>query len=150
MSRSRQRVDALRQICGLRDVAAKLAGAVHVAAANGVKLAAQRKVAKEDSLRETVSGWEQTVAATRFDPQSALFWGHAINNAVSEVQGADGDLARCNESAAQAERKMARCVAEQQCADSLLVKSVRKHQAAIEDRSMAELADRFTRAAVGL
>jgi hypothetical protein len=145
MSRSRQRVEALRQISGIRAVSAKLAEAKCVAANRDVLAAQDKQQLKQEHLRDAVSGWEGTMVSPRFDPESTIFWGHAINIAASEADLAASEAAQCGAILKHAERHMAGAIANKKCADTLLSKAQKKHFNDSENRHLAEQADQITR-----
>jgi hypothetical protein len=145
MSRSRRRVETLASIAGIRAVAARLAEAKCVAADRDVVAAKDKQQQRQDHLQRTVSGWEGAIAASTFDPASNAFWGHAINKAVTEVEAAGDNVAQKNGVLNEARSQLSVVIANQRCADSLLSKARNKRFSEIEDRHLAEQADRITR-----
>lgn len=145
MSRSRRRVESLASIAGIRTIAARLAEAKCVAADRDVVAAKDKQLQQQHHLHLTVGGWEGAIAASKFDPASNAFWGHAINMAVSEVETARNHVAQKNGVLNEARSQLSAMIANERCADLLLSKARKKRLSEIEDRHLAEQADRITR-----
>jgi hypothetical protein len=149
MSRSRRRVETLASISGIRAIAARLAEAKCVAANRDVVAAKDKQQQQQDHLHLTVSGWEGAIAASTFDPASNAFWGHAINKAVAEVEAAADNVAQKDGVLNEARSQLSVKIANERCAGSLLSKARKKRFSEIEDRHLAEQADRITRQEMG-
>jgi hypothetical protein len=145
MSRSRRRVETLASIAGIRAIAARLAEAKCVAADRDVVAAKRKQKQQQDHLELTVSGWERAIGASTFDPASNGFWGHAINNSVAEVEIAGDNVAQKNGVLNRDRSQLSVMIANERCAHSLLSKARKKRLSEIEDRHLAEQADRITR-----
>jgi hypothetical protein len=145
MNRSRQRVEVLRQIAGIRAISTRLAEAKCVAANRDVVIAQDKQQLEQRYLRDAVSGWEGVMLSPRFDPDSSVFWGHAINQAVSQVDVAANEVADRRAVLEQSEKHMAGMIANDRCADALLSKARKKHLSESENRYLAEQSDQITR-----
>ena len=145
MSRSRQRVEILRQISGIRAISARLAEAKCVAANQEIVIAHDKHKKQQDHLQDAIGGWQGAISAAHFDPESLIFWGHAINQAVLNVELAGSDVNRCNANLKHAERHLAGMIANEGCAETLLAKARKKHFNDVENRHLAEQADQITR-----
>jgi hypothetical protein len=150
MSRSRKRVHELQQICQLRALSVTLAETKCAVAARDVADAELLKSQSEENLALAVSGWEQSLTNSTFDPGNASFWGHAINQGVLGVTSARENVAQSRMSLQHADDEATRKAAEQECADLLFSKTWKKHASAIDEKNIAEIADHFTRMAVRL
>jgi hypothetical protein len=145
MSRSRQRVEVLRQISAIREISKRLAEAKCVAANRDAMLAKDKQQQQQDYLNEAVSGWEDAMAAQYFDPDGTIFWGHAINQASLAVDVAASDTEQCAAILEHAEKHMAGMIANVRSADTLLTKARKKYSYDVENRHLAEQADQITR-----
>jgi hypothetical protein len=145
MSRSHRRVETLASIAGIRAIAARLAETKCVAADRDVVAAKENQQQQQDHLHITVSGWEGTISESTFDPASNALWGHAINKAVAEVEAARDNVAKKNGVLNDARSHMSTMIANERCADSLLSKARKRRSRELEDRHLAEQADRITR-----
>lgn len=145
MSRSRRRVETLASIAGIRAIAARLAEAKCVAADRDVVAAKDKQQQQQDHLQLTISGWEGAIGAPTFDPESNGFWGHAINKAVAGVENAGDNVAQKTGVLNETRSQLSAMIANERCADSLLSKARKKRFSEIEDRHLAEQADRITR-----
>jgi hypothetical protein len=148
MSRSRRRVEELRQISGIRAISARLAEAKCVAATQDLAIAHDKMKLEQSSLRDAVSGWESVMLSPCFNPGSSVFWGHAINQAVSQVDVADSVAAKCIGVLDQSKKHMAGMIANKRCSDILYSKALKRYLNEHENRLLAEQADQITRSEV--
>lgn len=145
MSRSRRRLDEMRQVMALRAVGAKVAEARAVEAQRDLAEAREEARLREQALQETIQSWQASLQVDRFDPMTSGFWGRAVNDGVVQVTHAE-DKKKHSESARDwARAQMSKATAYERCAQTLLNKARSHYAREIERKQDDERADHTTR-----
>jgi hypothetical protein len=120
MSRSRQRLEAMRNVAELRAICAKLSESRAVSTRRELDRARCDVDTQQTTLNAAVSGWQGALADGAFDPVAASFWGQAVNAGEAGVARAKLRQKDCENADEAAREAFGRSTAYERCACDLL------------------------------
>lgn len=144
MSRSANRLRALAEIHRLRQLSERRALGQLLRREHERAAAAAERDRQSAKLAEDVEGWEAALGVGSFDPRQLGNWSRLVADQRARERIANGALVEKVRDVDAAKRTHGRETGHRDVSASLLRSARRRHGAKIEERALAELADRWT------